>query len=197
MARSRPQDRSRTTVSWNPPLHHRRSDSPRACQRVRADGHGELATESVPDVATEAGRVMDRPRELSGPAGLLAVEGSDRGSVVVVRAVGELDVSTVDALRSLLWPVLQQSRAVVVVVDLRAVTFVAVAGMRVLVQARDRAAERGLALRVVVARSHSVVARMAAAGQLRGLVLVDTVDEALRAAPDAGSVVASRWSADV
>lgn len=129
---------------------------------------------------------MDRSHGVSDPAGLLAVEASDRGAAVVVRAHGELDASTVEVVRSLLWPALQQSQAAVIVVDLRAVTFLAVAGMRVLIQARDRAAERGRALRVVLARSHPVVARMAVAGQLRGLVLVDTVDEALWAAPGRG-----------
>jgi anti-anti-sigma factor len=123
--------------------------------------------------------------------GLLVLRADQRGPTLLLRAIGEIDLATVATLRAALWPELHAPGVRTVMVDLRDVTFVAVAALRVLTQALHIAAHHRKLLRVIVDRSHPVVWRMAAAGQLRGLVMLDDPDKTLLSDPASAETVST------
>lgn len=111
---------------------------------------------------------------------VLTVAERTQQSTVLVHVTGELDMASAPRLWATLSEVLRCPEVRLAIVDLGAVSFLAVAGMRILAQALALAEHHRTAFRVVVDRSHPVVRRMAECGQIRGLVLLDDLDEALR-----------------
>lgn len=97
-----------------------------------------------------------------------------RGSELVVRVAGDVDLATVATLAGAFDRAQHEFRAVPgglgVVADLRAVSFLSAAGMRVLVGARDACLADGLDLRVVAAHA-AVVSPLSLAGLDRMLNL--------------------------
>jgi anti-sigma B factor antagonist len=94
----------------------------------------------------------------------LTVDVDDRGDVVVLRVRGEVDLLTVAELRTALdgWFLCGVGA---IVLDLRGVSFIDCAGVGMLADARQRAARRGVALRIEPGRS---VTRVAALLELTG-----------------------------
>jgi anti-anti-sigma factor len=88
----------------------------------------------------------------------LTIELDERGDTTLLRVVGEIDLLTVEQLRAALDQALAGPRRTVVV-DLQGVSFVACAGIGLLVDMRWRARRRGVRLHVVASRP---VARTAA-----------------------------------
>ena len=114
---------------------------------------------------------------------LLRVDRRGEGAAVVVRAVGEIDLVTVDLLSVQLTGAVQTvTPPGPVVVDLSAVTFLGSAGMAALIVTHRQCLQLGVFLRVV---AQSVLTRRLA---LRGLVGVltirPTVSDALRVSDD-------------
>ncbi len=95
---------------------------------------------------------------------LLTIHVDDRDDSVVLRAAGEVDLLSVELLRTALDTWLHLG-VHTVVADLRAVSFVDCAGVGALVEGRRLAHRRGVALEIVPGRA---VARLAA--------LLDLVD---------------------
>jgi anti-anti-sigma factor len=86
------------------------------------------------------------------------------GSISVVTASGEIDLVSGPRLRALLDEVLDDleprtADLTCVVLDLTAVSFIGSAGLGVLVDAHERATQRGIALKVVIGGPASPVAR--------------------------------------
>lgn len=145
----------------------------------------------------------DRPRPASGssrlsdshpdhePAGdgrlirLVVTRWLSRGAELVVRVAGDVDLATVATLAGAFDHAQREFRAVPgglgVVADLRAVSFLSAAGMRVLVGARDACLADGLDLRVVAAHA-AVVSPLSLAGLDRMLNLQADLPLGLRAA---------------
>ena len=91
--------------------------------------------------------------------------------------VGEIDLHNAKALGTAIEDALRTPRCTRVVVDLRSVTFLACAGISVLVAGRNTAARRGQQLTIVNAQRH--VHRIL---ELTGVLAVLT-DPAMRRAP--------------
>ena len=89
---------------------------------------------------------------------LLTIDADDRGDTAVLRARGEVDLLTTDLLRTTLDTWLHVG-VHTVVADLREVSFVDCAGVGTLADARRRADDRGVTLRILPGRA---VARLAA-----------------------------------
>lgn len=115
-----------------------------------------------------------------------SVEELDAASVVHI--AGEVDVSTIGELEAAIG---QAERArpgpfgCVVVIDLRAVTFLGAEGLRSLVAAQNRIAENGGALRVVAPRSGGIIRRLL---DLSGVAALLDIYETIEAAIPAGRV---------
>lgn len=101
----------------------------------------------------------------------------------VLRVVGEIDAHTASRLSRALHHELDE-RPAVVVLDLSGVSFVGVAGLRVLRCAADRAASTRVALRLVYPHPSPVRSALGAAGMTGMPAGFPTVAEALDA--DAG-----------
>lgn len=137
------------------------SERPRARP---ADDSSELWDSHPDHEAAEDGRLIRLvvTRWLSG------------GSELVVRVAGDVDLATVATLAGAFDRAQHAFRAVPgglgIVADLRAVSFLSAAGMRVLVGARDACLADGLDLRVVAAHA-AVVSPLSLAGLDRVLNL--------------------------
>jgi anti-anti-sigma factor len=97
---------------------------------------------------------------------LLTVDVDDRDDSVVLRAVGEVDLLSVELLRTALDTWLHLGVRTVVA-DLRAVSFVDCAGVGALVEGRRLAQRRGVALEIVPGRAFT---RLAALLDLSGVL---------------------------
>ncbi len=100
------------------------------------------------------------------PEPLLTIDVDDRDDTVELRAAGEVDLLSVQLLRTALDTWLHLG-VHTVVADLRAVSFVDCAGVGALVEARRLAHRRGVALEILPGRA---VARLAALLDLAGVL---------------------------
>ena len=99
------------------------------------------------------------PTELEAPpgAGRLVVRSSRAGTTWVVALAGELDLSTAPAAERELMR-LERTEPAMMAIDLRALTFIASAGVALLLETQRRAAQRGH--RLVVVRGSPAVQRV-------------------------------------
>ncbi|OLS99746.1 hypothetical protein BJF90_38030 [Pseudonocardia sp. CNS-004] len=106
------------------------------------------------------------------------------GSVCVLTVSGEVDLTSGPRLRAALDDVLDDPGApppTGVVVDLTGVSFLGSAGLAVLVDAHERASQRGIRLKIVIDGGGSAVARAFQAAAIHEhLDLRHSVGEALR-----------------
>jgi anti-sigma B factor antagonist len=93
------------------------------------------------------------------------LESSDQGSARVLRAAGEIDITSAPALRSALLPALESAERVVL--DLSEVSFLGSSGLAVLVEGREQAQQGGRELRLVC--TSRIVIRALEATGLRDL----------------------------
>lgn len=129
---------------------------------MAAVSNTEHSSPGLPGGHTQLGPVVTRPER----------------DVPVVAVAGELDVTRVDQLTDVLWPRLIAA-VQAVVLDLSAVSFLSVAALDLLNQARLQAQARDLSLRLVVA-GRDVHRALTVAGLAQNLPCCATVDEALR-----------------
>jgi len=113
-------------------------------------------------------------------APLLALSEARHGSVVVLSAVGEVDVATGPQLRAALADALGEEGVDVVVVDLSGVTFMGSTAIAVLVDAHWEAGQAGKSLRLVSGESRSVMRPLEAAGVATMFAEYADVEKALR-----------------
>jgi anti-sigma B factor antagonist len=121
-----------------------------------------------------ADAVLTQPRQ--GSVLQIRLHRPEPGTIVFALA-GDLDASTVPRLEAALLPRLS-STARTVVLDLAGVSFLGVAGLRLLLRAHTRATATGQALRIVV-RTHQVRRLFAVTGADRALRCHTTVEYAL------------------
>lgn len=110
-------------------------------------------------VSISSGRMTD---ERDGP--LFTLSTDRHGSVVVLVAAGEIDVSTGPQLRAVLADALGEPGVDAVVVDASDVTFMGSTAIAVLVDANWEAGQRGKDLRLVVGGTRAVMHPLEAAG---------------------------------
>lgn len=113
-------------------------------------------------------------------APLLTLSEARHGSVTVLTADGEIDVSTGPQLRAALSEVLAQDGADAVVVDLSGITFMGSTAIAVLVDAHWEAGQLGRSLRLVVGSSRAVMRPLEAAGVASLFAEYDDVGTAVR-----------------
>lgn len=114
---------------------------------------------------------------------LLAVTSHRDRDAVIVTATGEIDLATAPRLGTAVRAALAVPGPGPVVVDLTAVTFLASAGLGVLVDAHTAAAIRREPLRVVVDHNRPVLTPIQLVGLDAVLALYDTVTDALNNQP--------------
>ncbi|HWD64277.1 MAG TPA: STAS domain-containing protein [Solirubrobacteraceae bacterium] len=102
-----------------------------------------------------------------------------RGEAAVLVVHGELDLSTVDALRQVLRS--QEARASVVVLDLRELEFIDSSGLSLIVSEQQRASDDGFNFAVAVGGAPAVQRLFELTGLRDTLTLVDDPDAALPA----------------
>lgn len=92
---------------------------------------------------------------------MVTIKPAQTGPVSELTVSGEIDLDSVPRLRAVLDEVLDDpgTGPAVIVLDLTAVTFLGSAGLAVLVDAHDRSAQRGAALKVVIGGPGTPVAR--------------------------------------
>ncbi|MGQ0846258.1 MAG: anti-sigma factor antagonist [Sporichthyaceae bacterium] len=110
---------------------------------------------------------------------LLTVSVTSREGAVVVTAIGEVDLLTVERLQAALSEAFARPDTHGVIVDLTDVTFFGSAGLRALLEARAEAIDRVEPLKVVVDEQRPVVRPIEITGLDRVLALYDTVADAL------------------
>ncbi|MBE1461668.1 STAS domain-containing protein [Kibdelosporangium phytohabitans] len=108
---------------------------------------------------------------------LVSVDVSREADVVVVRVTGELDMSTLEPVERAVWQELAADPRGLVV-DMRDVTFCGSTGLRLLVQARQRATSTRAGFRVVTAMNPTVSRVLEISG-------LDTVFEQCESVSDA------------
>jgi len=100
--------------------------------------------------------------EDASPDQVMDVRVERHGRSVVVSVSGEIDMLTTPRLSATIDDVLRQT-PLILVLDLRTVTFLGSSGLATLVSTRDEAASRGVALRLVSAE-HAVLRPLTATG---------------------------------
>jgi len=108
--------------------------------------------------------MLDGSDETVDGGQLLALAETRHGSVVVLVATGEIDVSTGPHLRAALADRLAEPEVDAVVVDLSGVTFMGSTAIAVLVDANWEAGQRGKELRFVMGGARAVLRPLEAAG---------------------------------
>ncbi|MDR6594879.1 MULTISPECIES: STAS domain-containing protein [Saccharothrix] len=114
------------------------------------------------------------------------VETQAEDQAVVVGIVGDVDQSTSEALDKALDEGVakaKESGALLVVVDLQEVGFVASAGLSSLIKAHNRARDEGLELVVVLPEEHRLARLLWLTALSRVLTVVSSLEEALTKAP--------------
>lgn len=110
---------------------------------------------------------------------LLVVTAAPAGqAVTVLRVAGEIDLTTVDALRQQLTEHLTAPERAVVL-DFTGVTFLAACGLRVLVETTERAHTSGVALRLVAGEARAVLRALEVTGLADEIPRADTVTDAV------------------
>jgi anti-sigma B factor antagonist len=114
-----------------------------------------------------------------GSSDLVSVRVDTRGDAVLVSVSGELDLATVPVLRERLHSLDEiMSGSARLVIDLSSVTFIGSAGLALLVEVRQRCAERDASLAVVA--TGGVVPRAIQVTALDQILSIyPTVDDAL------------------
>lgn len=116
---------------------------------------------------------------LDNPAGLLRVRPEKHGDTVVVHVTGELDLATAPVLDELLTETEAGDTPLdLLVLDLTGVTFMASAGLALLMKHERRCTAAGRALRVV-ANGHAVRRAIDLTGLRTVVTVVDTIADAL------------------
>lgn len=100
-----------------------------------------------------------------------------RGDAAVLVLHGELDLSTVDALRDVLRS--QEARAAIVVLDLRSLQFIDSSGLSLIVSEQQRARQDGFRLAIAVGGAPTVQRLFELTGLQGTLTLVEDPDAAL------------------
>jgi anti-sigma B factor antagonist len=148
-----------------------------------------LASATVRSPAPEAEGALPRPRSTSESRGdrgqrrrlmRLLVDRPGPGTVVVT-VWGEVDAFTAPRLAELLHHRLL-ARPALLVLDLSAVTFLSVAGLRVLLRGAVEAVARRVELRIVTSRSHVVQRILEVTGVSHELPLVSAEELPARGA---------------
>lgn len=134
-------------------------------------GGGTAAMTTRPAIPPEPARAE--------PLTLTAAPAAGHDAVLVVRVVGEVDLSTVGELRRHLSDQLTAPQRGVVL-DITGVTFLAACGIGALVEADARARANGVALRLVCGDSRAVVRPLEATGLDETIPRADSVTEAVR-----------------
>lgn len=116
--------------------------------------------------------------EVENPAVLLRVRSEKRGDAVVIRVTGELDLLTAPILDELLSEAEAGSVDAPLVLDLTGVTFMASAGLALLMKYDERCGVAGRALRVV-ANDRAVLRPIALTGLMTRVTVVSTLGDAL------------------
>lgn len=101
--------------------------------------------------------------------------------VLVIAAIGEVDLDTAPALGEALNGCIDEAGDQPCILDLTAVTFLNSAGLTMLLQATDRAQALHEPLRIVVDANRPVIRPIQVTGLDDELALYHTVDEAVRA----------------
>ena len=128
----------------------------------------DAAGPDAPVVVGDLGRSGDASARLSTHRGT--------GDGVVVAVSGELDLASAEVLRPELLGVLAGLGAASATLDLRGTTYLASAGVGLLLEADAQARRAGLALRLLV-RPGSSVARLLHVSRLDGVLAVDAVEQ--------------------
>jgi anti-sigma B factor antagonist len=103
--------------------------------------------------------------EPPGPSSdLLSVTPVDVGSISIIHAAGEIDMSTAPQLRAVLVDRIAAVGATAVLLDMEGVTFVGSAGVEVLITAADHSTVNGVRFGVVAADDHRVARLLQIAG---------------------------------
>jgi anti-sigma B factor antagonist len=122
-------------------------------------------TSDMRDISGDGGAEPD-PIILTGedasPDQVMDVRVERHGHSVVVGVSGEIDMLTTPRLSATIDEVLRQT-PLILVLDLRTVTFLGSSGLATLVSTRDEATSRGVALRLVSAE-HAVLRPLTATG---------------------------------
>ncbi len=102
------------------------------------------------------------------------------GTVIVLRVVGEIDLSTADTLgRHLTEHLSTVGRGIVL--DLTEVSFLACCGLGVLAEVADQAGRRGTALRLVATGNRPVLRPLEISGLDRTILRADDIAQAVQA----------------
>lgn len=117
--------------------------------------------------------------QFDNPASLLRVRPEKRGNAVVVHVTGELDLASAPVLDELLVETEGgDALSVPLVLDLTGVTFMASAGLSLLMKHEERCRAAGHALRVV-ANDRAVLRPIDLTGLTAVVTVVDTLTDAL------------------
>ena len=107
------------------------------------------------------------------------------GRVLVVTVAGEIDLVTVDEVRTAICAGLDQlGNGEVLIIDLTGVTLLSSTGLQVLIDAIQAARWRRVIVRIVIDRAGPVIHPITVTGLAKVFALFDTVDDAQRAPDD-------------
>jgi anti-sigma B factor antagonist len=112
-------------------------------------------------------------------SGVLTVSRQTTDQAVIVTAAGDVDMLTVDRLRSAMGEGLLEPVSHPVIVDLSKVTFLSSRGLDALVQAAAEARRQNEPLRIVVDDQHCVIRPLEITGLDRVLALYRSVEDAI------------------
>jgi anti-sigma B factor antagonist len=135
-----------------------------------------VGRDPIPCTVVNQGRVPDLPL----PPGLEIVRRVVDG-ILVIAAVGEVDLDTAPALGAAINARIDEAGATPCILDLTAVTFLNSPGLTMLLGATDRAEALREPLRIVVDANRPVIRPIQVTGLDYELSLYHTVDEAVRA----------------
>jgi anti-sigma B factor antagonist len=122
------------------------------------------------------GDVTEEAAGQPSPENLLTVHTRTVGTVVVIAAVGEIDMMTAPLLER---AIAAESPRRDVVLDLTAVSFIGSTGLGLLLDANRRCTESGRALPLVVGGQRAVIRTITASGLAPVLPLRQSVSDAL------------------
>ena len=111
--------------------------------------------------------------------GILSVSRETTDRAVIITATGEVDILSVDRLRSEVVEGLREPVGHPVIVDLTKVTFLGSCGLGALVEAAGEALRHDESLRVVVGHRRQVIRPLQITGLDQVLALYETVQDAL------------------
>jgi anti-anti-sigma factor len=103
---------------------------------------------------------------------------SDRGTAVVARVTGEIDLSNADDIGAAI-ALEVTNRARVLVLDLAEVEYLDSAGMRLIFRLQERLRARSQTLRLVIPAASAIHDALRLAGVSGVVEVLETVDEAL------------------